>query len=107
VGEWAEGCERVGIDAPFGWPAAFVAMMARHHGALGDAAGGSVVGVPEWSPAQRDQLRFRRTDVVVRGALGRWPLSVSSDLIAIVAMRCAGFAGSARGARSVGDESGG
>ncbi|MEJ7762644.1 MAG: DUF429 domain-containing protein [Thermomicrobiales bacterium] len=76
-------CDTVGIDAPFGWPRPFARFVA-------DQAMGQPETVP-WSPARRDDLRFRRTDVVVRVALGRWPLSVSSDLIAITAMRCAGL----------------
>lgn len=77
----------VGIDAPFGWPTSFVAMMARHHSPSHPTA----LAIPPWFPELRDSLRFRRTDYVVRESLGRWPLSVSSDLIAIVAMRCAGL----------------
>lgn len=77
------GSDVVGIDAPFGWPLPFVELVRRHQEAAGDGAA--------WTPARRDDLRFRRTDHVVRDRLGRWPLSVSSDLIAIVAMRCAGL----------------
>jgi predicted nuclease with RNAse H fold len=69
----------VGIDAPFGWPAPFIELLDRS---------------PEpaaWTHEHRDRLRFRRTDFAVRGALGRWPLSVSSDLIALPAMRCQGL----------------
>lgn len=66
----------VGIDAPFGWPVDFRRMIA------GETA-------PEpWTDELRDRLRFRRTDRVAREVLGRWPLSVSSDLIALPAMRC-------------------
>jgi len=88
------GCEKVGIDAPFGWPAPFAAF-------VGEQAVGQPETVP-WSPGRRDALRFRQTDFVVRGVLGRWPLSVSSDLIAITAMRCAGLLASL----GVGDRSG-
>lgn len=81
--ELVREADRAGIDAPFGWPRPFVALLAAHRdGVAGDRV---------WTPVRRDALRFRRTDVVVREALGRWPLSVSSDLIAIVAMRCAGL----------------
>lgn len=72
-----------GIDAPFGWPVPFTNLMRNHHGL--------VAGTEQWTPERRDALRFRRTDHLVRARLGRWPLSVSSDLIAIVAMRCAGL----------------
>ena len=79
----AEGTDVIGIDAPFGWPLPFVELVQEHHN-----GGRSEI---EWSTERRDALRFRRTDVHVRSVLGRWPLSVSSDLIAIVAMRCAGL----------------
>jgi hypothetical protein len=65
-----------GIDCPFGWPEAFRAMVAEH--APAEA---------RW-PDARDHLRFRLTDLRVREAIKRWPLSVSSDLIAVPAMRC-------------------
>jgi hypothetical protein len=66
---------RVGIDVPLGWPDAFVAMVTAHHrGApLPDAA--------------IAELRYRATDHEVRRLTGRWPLSVSSDLIAVPTFR--------------------
>ena len=64
----------VGIDAPFGWPKAFVDAV----------AGWSEI---EWSPEKRTQLQFRATDLFVREILGIWPLSVSTDRIALPAMR--------------------
>lgn len=76
-------CDVIGIDAPFGWPQPFVEFLVRkrsHDYKL----------IP-WSPAIRDPLRFRLTDFRVREHLGRWPLSVSSDLISVTAMRCAGL----------------
>ena len=69
--------DKIGIDAPFGWPAHFV--RAIH------AYSSSTV----WPSADVAQLRFRRTDWVVKETLGRWPLSVASDLIAVTAMRTA------------------
>ncbi len=72
---------RVGIDAPFGWPDAFVAAVQT----WGE-------GKP-WIALQyhqRNDLRFRQTDLeVVRSGLGLTPLSVSTDKISITAMRCA------------------
>lgn len=64
----------VGIDAPFGWPADFVAAVADwpHE---------------EWSVSLRDRMRFRRTDRMIRERLGMDPLSVSTDRIALPAMR--------------------
>jgi predicted nuclease with RNAse H fold len=80
----AGGADAVGIDAPFGWPFGFVEFVRRHHG-----------GEPwpvAWSYAENMRaLRLRRTDLEVRARLGRDPLSVSSDRIALPAMRCAGL----------------
>lgn len=69
---------RVGIDAPFGWPAIFVRTVEQWH----------EDGV--W-PEEIDlhQLRFRYTDRFVRDRVGWYPLSVSTDLISITAFRCA------------------
>ena len=64
----------VGIDAPFGWPKAFVEAV----------AGWSEIS---WSSENRKRLRFRATDLFVRDTLGIWPLSVSTDRIALPAMR--------------------
>jgi predicted nuclease with RNAse H fold len=66
-----------GIDAPFGWPEAVVRALPgfADHG--------------EWPDAGRDELRFRQTDRFVREQSGMWPLSVSSDRIAVPAWRCA------------------
>jgi predicted nuclease with RNAse H fold len=75
--------DKVGIDAPFGWPDEFVEAVSAHHNRAG------------WPGAGRDQdvyrfyLSFRATDrrMIEQGA--RRPLSVSTDLIGVVAMRCA------------------
>jgi len=64
----------VGIDAPFGWPTAFVEAVAGWKGTV-------------WSPEERKRLQFRETDLHVQRELGIWPLSVSSDRIALPAMR--------------------
>ena len=73
-----------GIDCPFAWPAGFLAFLC---GTTRLAVGPP----PEWSPAYRDSLRFRTTDVRVHDLTKRWPLSVSSDLVAVAAMRCQGL----------------
>lgn len=64
----------VGIDAPFGWPVDFVAAVADwpHE---------------EWTVQHRDRLRFRETDRAIKQRLGIDPLSVSTDRIALPAMR--------------------
>ena len=69
-----DGADATGIDAPFGWPIEFVA---------------AVNNWPHdtWSQAGRDRLRFRETDRDVRTMQSVWPLSVSTDTIALPAMR--------------------
>ena len=69
--------EKIGIDAPFGWPVPFTR-------AIHDYSTSMV-----WPSVEVSQLRFRRTEQVVKGRLDRWPLSVSSDRIAMTAMRAA------------------
>ena len=64
----------VGIDAPFGWPAEFAVAVGAW-------------SFTSWTPQLRKQLCFRVTDRFVHKELGRWPLSVSSDRIALPAMR--------------------
>jgi hypothetical protein len=68
--------DKVGVDAPFGWPDTFM------H-ALSDYAQAN-----RWPGVPLAELRFRYTDLVITDSARR-PLSVSSDLIAVVAMRCA------------------
>lgn len=75
----ATPADAIGIDAPFGWPIAFQALL------------GELQPSPAWTPAWRDRLRFRETDRVVRDLCGRWPLSVSTDLIGVPALRCRGL----------------
>ena len=67
--------DKIGIDAPFGWPAPFTRAV---HAYSSETV---------WPSVDVPHLRFRRTDEVVRERLGRWPLSVSSDLIAVPAIR--------------------
>jgi predicted nuclease with RNAse H fold len=69
--------DRVGIDAPFGWPEPFLRAL------TGFAERG------EWVDAANVDLAYRLTDRYVHGRTGRWPLSVSSDRIAVPAWRCA------------------
>lgn len=67
--------DKAAIDAPFGWPDEFVA-------AVSDYA-----DTGRFTTTERARLRFRETDRAV--AEERLPLSVSSDRIAVTAMRCA------------------
>ena len=64
-----------GIDCPFGWPVAFRQMLLE-------------ATKRPWSPTLRLRWRFRFTDRAVHKHLNLWPLSVSSERIAVPAMRC-------------------
>lgn len=66
-----------GIDVPLGWPDGFIAAVSAHHAAMG------------WAGGDIAQLRMRATDEWVHRRTGRWPLSVSTDRIAIPALRAA------------------
>ncbi len=81
--ELALQADKTGIDCPLGWPDEFVEFVNAHHTSR----------VPQLSvgPAQRLPLRYRATDrYLADEKLGR-PLSVSSDLIGVCAMRAAGL----------------
>jgi predicted nuclease with RNAse H fold len=73
--------DRTGIDAPIGWPDAFVDVLSAHH--AGDSAherrGFAEPGVSRFTR--------RLTDERVRERTGLVPLSVSADRIAYVALR--------------------
>jgi hypothetical protein len=73
----ADGLSKLGVDVPLGWPRAFAAAIAAHE-QLG-----------RWPAEDVRALRFRRTDLVARERTGAWPLSVSTDRIAIPAFRAA------------------
>jgi hypothetical protein len=75
--------DKVGIDAPFGWPIPFVQAITAH------------AEFAPWPGRDKDVVSYRRclslraTDEFVRQRTGRMPLSVSSDHIGRTAMRCA------------------
>lgn len=73
---------RAAIDAPFGWPTKFIETITayQHDGFWPDPFDGN---------ASVRSLRLRATDRAVHAHLGLTPLSVSTDRIGIVAMRCA------------------
>jgi predicted nuclease with RNAse H fold len=76
--ELAHGAIAIGVDAPLGWPDGFVDAVTRHH-ELG-----------RWSgTVDRSSLTHRVTDHRTKSTVGRLPLSVSADLLGVVAMRCA------------------
>ncbi|WP_409485402.1 DUF429 domain-containing protein [Arsenicicoccus dermatophilus] len=76
--------DKAGVDVPFGWPAAFVELVVAH-------AAGALVASPEPWPAERRAVQFRHTDLWVRERTGRLPLSVSTDKIALPALRWTGL----------------
>src|SRR4051812_32809148 len=75
--------DKTGIDAPFGWPDEFVDAVAAHRDGTGWPGSG------EDQDLYRFQLSFRATDRRLIEGGARRPLSVSTDLIGVVAMRCA------------------
>ena len=85
---------KVGIDAPFGWPIAFVHTLTVYSAGSG------------WPEVGEKQLEFRATDRYVRTMLGRWPLSVSTNYIAYIAFRCAGLLTQLAGPGEVVDRTG-
>jgi hypothetical protein len=79
-----QAADWIGIDAPFGWPDAMVDALHRY------ATEGT------WpAAAVSERLRYRMTDRFVQEIISEernvsvWPLSVSSDRIAVCAWRCA------------------
>ena len=78
--EGARTAVATAIDAPFGWPKDFAARIA-----------GRARWDQQWTPETKRNLRFRATDRETAKVLGRPPLSVSADRIAMAAMRCAGL----------------
>ena len=87
--------DKIGIDAPFGWPEPFTRAVAAYSAET------------VWPSTDIPPLRFRRTDEFVRERLGRWPLSVSSDLIAVPAMRAVRLLAETAAAGEAVDRSGG
>jgi len=75
--------DKVGIDAPFGWPDEFVEAVSAHRNRAGWPGSG------EDQDLYRFHLSFRLTDRRLIEGGARRPLSVSTDLIGVVAMRCA------------------
>jgi hypothetical protein len=78
----AAGRGKVAIDAPFGWPRAFVDALDAHRRFEAWPA-------PDDEPPEtfRTELSYRATDRVTMRT--RRPLSVSTDRIGVTAMRCA------------------
>jgi predicted nuclease with RNAse H fold len=79
TGAW----DKIGIDCPLGWPEPFIDALAAHR-KLKSWPGRGVD--PD---TYRKLVKYRLTDLVIAEREGRSPLSVSSDLIGVVALRCA------------------
>jgi predicted nuclease with RNAse H fold len=80
--ELATTADKVGIDAPLGWPVAFVEAVAIH------SRDGS--WPPDYRHADTSRFRLRRTDLWIwRDLKLPQPLSVATDRIALPAMRAA------------------
>ena len=75
--------DKIGIDCPLGWPEPFVDAITAHR--KGKAWPGRNVEADEY----RERAKYRLTDEIVHAKQGRWPLSVSTDRIGVVALRCA------------------
>jgi hypothetical protein len=73
---------RLAIDSPFGWPTEFIDEITSY------TRSNDVVEVADLEDHRR-RLRLRATDREVQETLGLTPLSVSTDRIGIVALRCA------------------
>jgi hypothetical protein len=73
---------KAGIDCPLGWPVPFVRFLLDHQEFRPPGAAGA---------AWRRSLACRQTDLVTREVARLVPLSVSTDRIGLVAMRCAGL----------------
>ena len=84
-----ETADRVGVDIPLGWPTAFVDSVGRHH--RGEAWPAPVDGAGMTSLRLRETDRWLTSHAHRPGEPGArcHPMSVSTNLIAIPAMRMA------------------
>jgi hypothetical protein len=83
IGLMSRRWDKIGIDAPLGWPEPFVDAMTAHR-KLKPWPGRDVDAAEH-----RKQLKYRLTDRVIIERGERAPLSVSTDLIGVVALRAA------------------
>jgi hypothetical protein len=75
----SRGASSVGIDCALGWPIEFVEFVSAH--GRGEVAPREFSG-KEW----RQRIRYRDTDRYVHERIGKWPLSVATDLLSLAAM---------------------
>jgi hypothetical protein len=77
-------CSKIGIDCAFGWPTAFVDFVTAHSAGSRITRGERALDI-SW----RRELAYRETDRDVIRRTRKQPLSVSTDKLGLVAMRCA------------------
>ncbi len=75
--------DKIGIDCPLGWPEPFIDAITAHR------KGKAWPGRDLEADLYREHAKYRLTDEIVHERDGRWPLSVSTDRIGVVALRCA------------------
>ncbi|MFC1417999.1 DUF429 domain-containing protein [Streptacidiphilus cavernicola] len=81
--------DKTGLDCPLGWPRDFVALLAAHDRGLPLPPRGRYDPHPDGRPGL-DRLCFRLTDDLTwKAAKARPPLSVSTNLLGVVALRAA------------------
>ncbi|MGW1748888.1 DUF429 domain-containing protein [Streptomyces sp. NPDC002092] len=81
--------DKTGLDCPLGWPSSFVDTVLAHHQGLRLPPSARFEERTDGRPGL-DALRFRLTDDVTWKATAmRPPLSVSTDLLGVVALRAA------------------
>lgn len=81
--------DKTGLDCPLGWPSSFVATVLAHHQGLRLPPPARFEDRADGRPGL-DALRFRLTDDLTWKATSmRPPLSVSTDLLGVVALRAA------------------
>ena len=68
---------KVGIDAPFGWPLAFIDAVTTYR------------DDGRWIAVDPNEMRFRATETRIFEETKHWPLSVAMSDLAWPAMRCA------------------
>lgn len=78
--------DATGIDCPFGWPNEFLGFLQCH-------AEGNDPSAETATILQRERFQYRLTDLFVKQETGLRPLSVSTDKLGVVALRCAGVIG--------------
>jgi len=69
--------DKVGVDVPLGWPDSFLKAVYAHR------------DFQPWPAPSVTELRYRATDRFVHQKTEKWPLSVSTDKIGVVALRAA------------------